>query len=67
MDKMANANEVRWYGHVLRREDGDVLQKALQFKLDGQKKKGRPKMALRMQVEKEIGEVGLKHENVQTE
>ena len=44
MDKMAKANELRWYGHVLRREDGDVLQKMLEFKLDGQKKKGGLKM-----------------------
>ena len=42
MDEMAKANEVRWFGHALRR-DGDVLRKALEFKLDG-KKRERPKM-----------------------
>ena len=26
--KMAKANGVRWYGHVLRRDDGHVLRKA---------------------------------------
>ena len=25
MDQLAMANSVRWYGHVLRREDGHVL------------------------------------------
>ena len=38
------ANSVRWYGHVLRREDGHVLRrkdshdlkKALDFKVEGQ-------------------------------
>ena len=25
MDQLAMANNVRWYGHVLRREDGHVL------------------------------------------
>ena len=25
MDKMEKTNKVRWYGHVSRREDGDVL------------------------------------------
>ena len=42
MEKMAKANRVRWYGHVLRREDDDVSQK--QLKLDVRKKSGRPKI-----------------------
>ena len=28
---MAKANGVRWYGHVLRRDDRHVLRKALEF------------------------------------
>ena len=28
--RMAKANGVRWYGHVLRRDDGHVLRKALE-------------------------------------
>ena len=27
MDQLATASSVRWYGHVLRREDGDVLRR----------------------------------------
>ena len=27
--QMAKANGVRWYGHVLRRDDGHALRKAL--------------------------------------
>ena len=34
---MAKANGVRWYGHVLRRDDGHVLRKALEFEvIEGQ-------------------------------
>ena len=33
---MAKANGVRWYGHVLRRDDGHVLRKALEFEGEGQ-------------------------------
>ena len=62
MDKMDKADGVRWYGHALRREDSDVLRKALEFKLDRQKKRERPKMTWRTQMEKEIGKVGLKQE-----
>ena len=29
--QMAKANGMRWYGHVLRRDDGHVLRKALEF------------------------------------
>ena len=39
---MAKANGVRWYGHVLRRDDGHVLRKALEFKVKGKRKRGRP-------------------------
>ena len=62
MNKMAKTNGVRCYEHVLRREDGDVLWKTLKFKLDGQKKRGRPKMSYErgILVQKEIGKVGLK-------
>ena len=36
--QMAKANGVRWYGHVLRRDDGDVLRKALEFEVKGKRK-----------------------------
>ena len=31
--QMAKENGVRWYGHVLRRDDGHVLKKALEYKV----------------------------------
>ena len=39
IDQLAMANSVRWYGHVLMREDGHVLRRALDFEIDGQRKK----------------------------
>ena len=33
--QMAKANGVRWYGDVLRRDDGHVLRKALEFEVKG--------------------------------
>ena len=50
---MAKANGVRWYGHVLRRDDGHVLRKALEFEVKGKGKRGRPKKMWKTQVEKE--------------
>ena len=35
---------VRWYGHVLRRDNGDVWRKALEFEVAGRSGCGRPNM-----------------------
>ena len=39
-------------GHVLRRKDSHVYR-ALDFEVEGQRKKGRPKMTWKKQVEEE--------------
>ena len=57
--QMAKANGVRWYGHVLRRDDGHVLRKALEFEVKGKRKRGRPNKTWKTQVEKESKSVGL--------
>ena len=49
-----------WYGHVLRREDGYVIRRALDFEIEGQRKKGRPKRTWKKQVEEESMKVGLR-------
>ena len=56
---MAKANAVRWYGHVLRKEDGHVLRRALDFEVKGRRKRGRPKKTWRKQVEEERRKVGF--------
>ena len=35
MDQLAMKNNVLWYGHVMRREDGHVLRWALGFEVVG--------------------------------
>ena len=62
-DQLAMANSVRWYGHVLRREDGHILRKALYFEVKGQWKKGMPKRTWERQVEEESGKVGLRRKD----
>ena len=63
------ANSVRWSGHVLRREGGHVLRRegghvlrALEFEVEGQGKKGKPKRKWKKQVEEESVEIGLTRE-----
>ena len=43
IDQLAMANSVCWHGHVLRREDGHILRRALDFEVEGQRKKWRLK------------------------
>ena len=57
------ASGVRWYEYVLRRDDGHVLRKALEFEVKGKRKRGRPKKTCKTQVEKESKSVGLKKED----
>ena len=48
---------------MLRRDDGHVLRKALEFEVKGKRKRGQPRKTWKMQVEKESKSVGLKKED----
>ena len=43
-DKLTRANGMKWYDHVLRRPEEDVLMMAMVHEVDGKRKQGRPKM-----------------------
>ena len=43
LDELARASGVRWYGHVLRR-DNVVLRRALHFEVARKRGRGRPNM-----------------------
>ena len=36
--QMAKTNGVRWYKHVLRRDDGHVLRKVMEFEVNSKRK-----------------------------
>ena len=57
--QMAKANGVRWYGHVLRRDDGHVLRKVLEFEVKNKRKRGQPKKTWK----KESKSVGCEKED----
>ena len=38
LDRMARANGVRWYGHVIRRDGDNTMKKAMMLKVNGQRK-----------------------------
>ena len=62
IDQFAMASSVRWYGHVLRREDGHDLRRALDFEVEGQRKKGRLKRTCKKQADEESVKVSLRRE-----
>ena len=63
IDQLAMANSVHWLGHVLRREGGHVLRRALDLEVEGQRKKWRPKRTWKKKVEEESVKVGLRRED----
>ena len=63
IDQLAMTNSVRWYGHILRREDGHVLRRALDIEFEGQRKKGRLKRTWKKHVEEESVMIGLSRED----
>jgi len=36
-------NRLRWYGHVLRKEDTDWVKKCMEYEVEGSRPRGRPK------------------------
>ena len=59
---MAKVNGVRWYGHVIRGDDDNILKKTMMLEVNGKRKRGRPKLTWRRQVEESVKKVGLKIE-----
>ena len=63
LDELARASGVRWYGHVLKRDNGDVFRRALDFEVAGRRGRGRPNMTWKRQVEEHINQIQLKRED----
>ena len=63
IDQLVIANSVRWYSHVLMRDNGHILRRELHFEAEGEWKKGRLNRTWKKQVEKVIMNVGLRRED----
>ena len=55
---------LRWYGHVMRRDQEYVGRKMIEIELPG-KRRGRPKRSFLDVVKEDMGEVGAKETNVE--
>ena len=45
-------NRLRWYGHMLRKEDTDWVKKCTEYEVEGSRPRGRPKRTWREVVQK---------------
>ena len=63
LDRMAKVSSMGWYGHVLRKEDENVIAKALKFEVSGSSGRGRPKQTWKKQVENEMKKNGVVKED----
>ena len=36
-------NRLRWYGHVLRKDDDDWVKKCMEYEVEGSRPRGRPR------------------------
>lgn len=65
VSKKVQESRLRWYGHVLRREEEYVGRKVLKMKLPGKRKRGRPKWRWMDNIKKDMEEVGLEEVDAQ--
>ena len=51
LDGLVRASGMRWYGYVLRRDNGDVLRRVLYFEVAGRREHGWLNITWKRQVE----------------
>ena len=56
---------LRWYGHVMRRDQKYVGRKMIEMELPGKRKRGRPKRRFLDVVKKDMGEVCARETDVE--
>ena len=58
-------SKLRWYGHVMRRDQEYVGRKMMKMELPGKRKRGRPKRRFLDVVKEDMREVGAKETDVE--
>ena len=56
---------LRWYGHVIRRDQEYVGRKMMEMELPGKRRRGRPKRRFLDVMKEDMGEVGVKETDVE--
>jgi len=56
-------NRLRWYGHVLQKEDTDWVKKCMEYEVEGSRPRGRPKRTWKEVVQKRCQACNLDRED----
>ena len=56
---------LRWYGHIMRRDQEYVGRKMMEMELPGKRRRGRPKRRFLNVVKKDMGKIGEKEMDVE--
>jgi len=56
-------NRLRWYGHVLQKEDIDCVKKCMKYEVEGSRPRGRPKRTWKEVVQKDCQACNLNRED----
>ena len=62
---MMREGRLRWYGHVMRRDQEYVRRKMVEIELPGKRKRGRPKRRFLNVVKKDMREVGARETDIE--
>jgi hypothetical protein len=62
---LVRKSRLRWYGHVMRRDEGVGIRRVLEFEVAGEIGRGRPPMGWKEQVEKDMVKAGLWRDDAQ--
>jgi len=60
---MLQQNRLRWYGHVLQKQDTDWVKKCMEYEMEGSRPRGRPKRTWREVVQKDCQVRNLNRED----
>ena len=55
---------LRWYGHVMRKGDEDWVKKCMEYRVEGRRSVGRPRIAWLESVEADMAELEIDKEDV---
>ena len=65
LEENLRRRRLRWFGHVKRREEDDVLKQVMLLEVEGRRPRGRPRKRWKTCVEGDMRELGVREEDVE--
>ena len=65
VSKKAQERRLKWFGHVMRREDEYVGKRVMNMKVEGGRGRGRPKFRWKDRISSDMREKGLREQDIQ--